>query len=204
MSNNLLEIIGTEWRRFVRWCGYAIVIFVPSPCYAQSGAKDSEATTIILLALGLALYFLPSIIAKNRNHRNRRAITALNFVLGWTLVGWIAALVWSLTADTEEKPLSVPVGGLLELLPAERKRREALREQMQIEKERREGVFRPDGMVGDTPYRALLNGEVEALIQGGNVRFQSLDQLRSMMNVKGPAQDREKSRATQFRFPRRG
>jgi hypothetical protein len=90
---------------------------------------------------------------------------------------------WSFTADTEEKSL-VPVGGLLSLLPAERKRREALR----IDKE---GIFRPDGMVGDAPYRALPNGEVEALIQGGNVRFQSLDQLRSMMNVKGPAQDRD-------------
>ena len=159
----------------------AVVIFVPSTSYAQSGGTDGDATRgLIYLALILALYFVPTIVARNRNHRNRRAITALNFFLGWTLVGWVAALVWSLTADTEEKLSSVPVGGLLELLPAERKRREALREQMQIEKERREGVFRPDGMVGDTPYRALPNGEVEALIQGGMVRFRNLDHLRSM------------------------
>ena len=54
---------------------------------------------------------------------------------------------------------------------------------MQIEKERREGVFRPDGMVGDTPYRVLPNGEIDALIQGGVVRFKNLDHLRSMTNT---------------------
>jgi hypothetical protein len=52
-----------------------------------------------------------------------------------------------------------------------------------IEKDRQEGVFRPDGMVGHTPYRELPNGEIEALIQGGNVRFKNLDHLRSMTNA---------------------
>ena len=102
MSGNLLEIFGTEWRRLARWCGYAVVIFVPSPSYAQSSGTDGNSTTIIWLLL-LALYFLPSIIAGHRKHRNRGAIKALNLLLGWTFVGWVIALVWSLTADTEEE-----------------------------------------------------------------------------------------------------
>lgn len=52
----------------------------------------------ILLALMVALYFVPTIIASMRNHTNAVAITALNLLLGWTLLGWVAALVWSLTA----------------------------------------------------------------------------------------------------------
>ena len=34
-----------------------------------------------------------------RNKRNKMAIFALNFFLGWTLVGWVVSLVWSLTVD---------------------------------------------------------------------------------------------------------
>ena len=49
----------------------------------------------------VAFYFVPAIVAFHRKHRNRGAITILNLLLGWTFVGWVAALVWSCTADTE-------------------------------------------------------------------------------------------------------
>ena len=45
----------------------------------------------------LALYFVPSIIGFTRSHHNKWAIFALNLLLGWTGLGWIGALVWSLT-----------------------------------------------------------------------------------------------------------
>jgi hypothetical protein len=73
------------------------------------------------------------------------------------------------------------------------KQKEARLAREQTEKDRREGVFRPDGMIGDTPYHVLPSGETEAMVQGGIVRFQSLDQLRSMMNVKGPSEDIQKA-----------
>jgi len=46
---------------------------------------------------GMAFYFLPTIIALVRQKRNTIAIFVLNFFLGWTFVGWVVALVWSLT-----------------------------------------------------------------------------------------------------------
>lgn len=52
---------------------------------------------IILFILSLALYFLPTIIALLRGHRNALAIFLLNFFLGWTFIGWVVALVWSAT-----------------------------------------------------------------------------------------------------------
>jgi hypothetical protein len=48
----------------------------------------------------LALYFAPAIIAGSRGHLSAPAIFALNLLLGWTALGWIAALVWSLTGNT--------------------------------------------------------------------------------------------------------
>jgi hypothetical protein len=55
------------------------------------------------LALGsmLALYIAPSIIATVRNHHRLPWIGLLNFAAGWTVVGWIGALVWSVTAIRE-------------------------------------------------------------------------------------------------------
>ena len=45
-----------------------------------------------------AFYFFPSMIALGRKHHNRAAIVLLNLFLGWTALGWIAALVWSATS----------------------------------------------------------------------------------------------------------
>ena len=56
--------------------------------------------TIILLIV-LAFYFIPSLIAATRSGKRRSAIFVLNIFLGWTLVGWVVALVWALTDDYE-------------------------------------------------------------------------------------------------------
>ena len=52
---------------------------------------------LIMLVCIAASYFLPSIIAKSRGHQNFVAIAALNLLLGLTGVGWVLALIWSLT-----------------------------------------------------------------------------------------------------------
>ena len=48
-------------------------------------------------------YFLPWIIALLRKHRNAGAICMLNALLGWTLVGWLLALIWSMTCNVKGK-----------------------------------------------------------------------------------------------------
>jgi Superinfection immunity protein/Short C-terminal domain len=46
-------------------------------------------------------YFLPTIIAILRRKRNAGGIFFLNLILGWTLIGWVCALVWSLSSDAQ-------------------------------------------------------------------------------------------------------
>jgi len=60
------------------------------------------------IVVGLIVYFLPSIIAALRKKRNLAAIIILNILTGWTFIGWIAALVWSITNDSNQN-LSVNV-----------------------------------------------------------------------------------------------
>jgi hypothetical protein len=49
--------------------------------------------------LSLALYFLPTIIVLARRKRNVLGPILVNVLLGWTVIGWIAALIWALTVD---------------------------------------------------------------------------------------------------------
>jgi hypothetical protein len=55
------------------------------------------ALLLIGTLLLMTLYFLPTILGRRK--RNRGAIFALNLILGWTLIGWVGALVWALTVD---------------------------------------------------------------------------------------------------------
>ena len=55
---------------------------------------------LIILVLVPAVYAIPSIVAFKRGHQNKNAILALNILLGWTFLGWVAALVWALTQAT--------------------------------------------------------------------------------------------------------
>jgi len=53
---------------------------------------------LLILAAGIAIYFLPALIALHRGHHQILAIFLLNLFLGWSFLGWIASLVWSATA----------------------------------------------------------------------------------------------------------
>lgn len=44
------------------------------------------------------LYFTPAIVAMVRGHHNAFAIFLTNLLLGWTMIGWVIALIWSFTA----------------------------------------------------------------------------------------------------------
>ncbi len=54
-----------------------------------------DAATGFAIALILGIYFLPDWIAQSRGHPNRGSIFILNLFLGWTFLGWVAALVWA-------------------------------------------------------------------------------------------------------------
>jgi hypothetical protein len=48
---------------------------------------------LIMLVLGLAIYFLPSIVVGKKSFALQ--VFLLNLLLGWTFLGWVIALVWA-------------------------------------------------------------------------------------------------------------
>jgi len=56
------------------------------------------ATVVTFVVVGTIIYLLPAFIAAYRLHPQCTAISLLNFFLGWTFLGWVVALVWSVMA----------------------------------------------------------------------------------------------------------
>ena len=71
------------------------------PASQTTSVGDESVWTILLglllLVVLLLVYFYPSVNALSKQHKNAGAIFVLNLLLGWTLLGWVAALVWSFT-----------------------------------------------------------------------------------------------------------
>jgi 4-hydroxybenzoate polyprenyltransferase len=86
--------------------------------------------TLFGLIFGLVLLFLPTVVARSRNHPNTAAIFLVNLLFGWTFIGWVVSLLWAYARisrpvfyapaaypavqTTPQRPLvSAPVGTIL-------------------------------------------------------------------------------------------
>lgn len=58
---------------------------------------------IFVIIAGGVIYFLPTVVATSRNHKNMASVFLLNLLTGWTFLGWVGSLVWAVSANTEEK-----------------------------------------------------------------------------------------------------
>ncbi len=70
---------------------HTAAVSVPLVIFASGGGGG------IALVVALAAYLVPSVVGFARHHHNKWAILALNVLLGWTILGWVGALVWALT-----------------------------------------------------------------------------------------------------------
>ena len=81
----------------------AVVFALRGRAADESGLLGFAIVAAVILAL--FLYFLPSVIAFRRRHRERVPIFVLNLLAGWTFVAWMGALIWSLTSNVEPSPI---------------------------------------------------------------------------------------------------
>lgn len=58
-------------------------------------AYGGNGAVILGTMFGLFVYLLPSFVAYQRWHSSRAAILILNVFLGWSVIGWLGALIWS-------------------------------------------------------------------------------------------------------------
>ena len=67
--------------------------------FAISAPNSNEGGILLLVAL--VFYFFPTLVG--RKHHNVTAIFVLILFLGWTLIGWVVALIWAVSKATPEE-----------------------------------------------------------------------------------------------------
>jgi len=69
-----------------------------APSEETGNSSGPAISGLFVLSFAGFLYFIPSIVAKIRQHQQSLAVFILNLFLGWTCLGWVIALVWACTA----------------------------------------------------------------------------------------------------------
>lgn len=141
--------------------------------YAQSSEGGVLGGGLLLLLTIFVVYFVPGLVAWYRKHQNENAIVALNLLLGWTLLGWVAALVWSLTSTApanpktslEQSPLKKKTNRAIEHYDAGKKSAEPPQAQ-ETSVAQRLGVLeslKNQGLISDAEYAEKRNVILEEL-----------------------------------------
>ena len=96
---------GEDRPAFIAKCMSNLTIDSPTPQFAKETGNFFGASALVwIMLIGFALYFVPTIVAHFNKKTNFAAIFILNIFLGWTLVGWVIALVWAVMREPEQRP----------------------------------------------------------------------------------------------------
>lgn len=60
----------------------------------------------------IAMYWSPTLVAFGRQARHWMIIALFNSLFGWTIIGWLAALIWSIAAKPEGQKDPAPAAAV--------------------------------------------------------------------------------------------
>jgi Superinfection immunity protein len=80
----------------------------PVPVNTSGYFGISFAVLLLMIGLAIVVYFIPVMIAVARRHRKVTSIFLVNLFFGWSILGWIFALVWALRANVPPEAVSMP------------------------------------------------------------------------------------------------
>lgn len=69
-----------------------------------SASGGGAAVALLVVIVGIGLYFLPTIVAVSRKVTNQGSIFVINFFLGWSFIGWVVALAMACRTSNMSAP----------------------------------------------------------------------------------------------------
>ncbi len=88
------------------WTYYAYAFGQYPPDELNAFGKFAAVSFFVVAPI---FYLLPIYEAWRRKHPNLIAIALVDILLGWTLVGWVAAMAWAFTSGRREVVIVPPV-----------------------------------------------------------------------------------------------
>lgn len=78
---------------------------------ADTTTDAAAGALAIYVIVGIALYFLPTMVAVARHYRSTGSVVVINLLLGWTLIGWVVALALAFGSNQRETQVVVYAQG---------------------------------------------------------------------------------------------
>ncbi len=75
----------------------------PTQFAAGLGSSLFGSLTVIRFIIGMVFYFLPTLIARERDFAMKGWLFWTNLFLGWTVLGWGICLLWAACATSFEQ-----------------------------------------------------------------------------------------------------
>jgi Superinfection immunity protein len=69
------------------------------------------ALAFIIFVLALLFNFIPWFIAKSRDLSGSGALFLVNFLFGWTMIGWVLCMLWAVLGQTKAQKRFYERGG---------------------------------------------------------------------------------------------
>jgi hypothetical protein len=89
---------------FAGLVGFLAVGLLTLPWRVKGNFMELGAWIVIFLAI--IFYLLPCVISASRGCKHGGMIFMINLLFGWTILGWIAALIWAIVEAPEAEPLA--------------------------------------------------------------------------------------------------
>ena len=91
------------------------LLFLVGMMSSASHGGDDFGRLMVCEGLSILMFMMvPWVLAIERKHKHRLAIFWLSLLLGWTILGWVIALVWACMDDGRQGRVHItaePLGG---------------------------------------------------------------------------------------------
>lgn len=82
------------------------LVLVVSFAIGQGNNGAAAVATVVFFLGSVAMYLAPAMVAVARSNPKMMPIAILNLLLGWTVLGWVGALVWAYSSTSVVGPVT--------------------------------------------------------------------------------------------------
>lgn len=100
VSSRILKL-AAEHAIWVFIVGFAFLCSLASVSVTPIDSWTADSVLVLIPLLAVAIYFLPSLASSAARHPSFQAVFILNLLFGWTIVGWVVAILWTLRRPQE-------------------------------------------------------------------------------------------------------
>jgi hypothetical protein len=104
-KNELATSTEGIWIWLLGPCAGAILMWIWAETFMASKPDNVAHFGLLFLAVAVSVpaYFIPTRLAKFHRHPHQVSISVVNLLIGWSLLGWLACVIWASNPPQERQ-----------------------------------------------------------------------------------------------------